>query len=157
MIFKEKILIEDIREHGFIFHKYDHRKILKDTDEESIASLENYVRGLIQMPKERLITDIDIIKKGEGIGIHLHVIPGSFQVVIWVPEYEYEGREFIYGNPKDLKRFQPSIGMMCFMKPNDVNFVHGVSVLKSDRPVKTYGITSSVMDLPEINDVFIKI
>ncbi len=155
MLFKEKIWIEDINKYGFVFHKYDHT-FLKETDVENIVLLEKYVSSLISIPNEKLITDVDIINEGEGIDLHLHIVPGSFQVVVWVPDYKYEGREFLYGNPKDLKRFQPEIGMMCFMKPNDVEFVHGVSILKSKRPVKTYGITSSVFDsLPEVNDIFI--
>ncbi len=156
MNFKTEILIEEIDKEGFVFHKYNYKSVLKGNDEESIESLKEYISSLIKIPNERLIGDVDVILKGSGLDNRFHIVPGSFQVVVWVPDYKYEGREFLYGSPENLNKFQPEIGMMCFMKPNDPSFVHGVSILLSDRPVKSYGITSSVFDsLPEVNDIFI--
>ena len=155
MIIRENINIDDINNYGFVFHNYDSSIIVHGDDEHNIEVLESYVSSLIQIPNQRLVSDIDIINKGEEIKLHLHVTTGSFQVVVWVPDYEYEGRYFMYGTPNKIEKVQPKLGMMCFMKTNDSNFVHGVSKLLSDQPVKSYGISSIVYDLSKINDVFI--
>jgi hypothetical protein len=150
-----KIKLEDINKFGFVFHEYDHAKILKDTDEESIESLTHYIDSLINVPNEKLYSDIDIINPGESIKLHFHTIPGSFQVVVWRPDGEFEGREYIYGDPKLLKEIKPFKGLMCFMKSNDPNFVHGVKPLLSNAPVRSYGFTSSAFELNDNNDFYI--
>jgi len=150
-----EVTLDNIKKFGFIFHVYDHKKILKDTDEESIASLEDYINSIIKVPGEKLYPDIDIIEPGGSIDLHFHTIPGSFQVVVWRPEYDFKGREYIYGSPNNLMYAKPFKGLMCFMKPNDANFIHGVTKLTSDKPVKSYGFSSSAFELPEKNDIYI--
>jgi hypothetical protein len=149
------IRLEDINKYGFIFHEYDHAEILKETDQESMDSLSVYISSLITLPNEILYADIDIINYGESIPLHYHIIPGSFQVVVWAPYGPYSGRYYLYGTKDDLRQIQPARGLMCFMKPNDPNFIHGVSPLYSTVPVKSYGFSSSLCPLLETNDIFI--
>lgn len=149
------IRIEDINNYGFVFHEYDHKKILKDNDEDSMKSLSEYISSLIKMPGETLYADVDVINFGESIPLHYHIVFGSFQVVVWDPTYNFDGRFYLYGTSEDLREYKPRRGMMCFMKPNDPNFIHGVSPLLSYEPVKSYGFTSSLIPLPEKNDIFI--
>lgn len=152
-----EITLENINKFGFLFHIYDHKKILKNTDEETFISLENYINSLITIPGEKLYGDIDIIYPDTGIDLHFHVIPGSFQVVVWAPDCDFKGRQYVYGNPKCLQYVKPFRGLMCFMKPNDSNFIHGVTKLLSEKPVKSYGFTSSTCQLPERNDIYISL
>lgn len=150
-----EITLDNINKYGFVFHLYDHENILKSNDEDSLLSLELYINSLINIPGERLYSDIDIINPGDSIGLHFHVIPGSFQVVVWRPDYDFKGREYIYGTPDKLISIKPFTGLMCFMKSNDPNFIHGVSKLLSDKPIKSYGFSSSICELPEKNDIYI--
>lgn len=150
-----EITLKNINKFGFVFHSYDFNKILKETDEETMESLSQYISNLIKIPKENLYGDIDIINKGESIKLHYHILFGSFQVVVWVPDYKFKGRYFLHGSINNIKKYKPEKGVMCFMKPNDPNFIHGVSELLSDYPVKSYGFSSSVIPLPEKNDIFI--
>lgn len=149
------IKIEDINKNGFVFHKYDYKNILKKNDEDTIKSLSEYISSLIKIPGENLYADVDIINQGDFINLHYHILFGSFQVVVWAPESDFEGRYYLYGTPNNIKEYKPEKGVMCFMKPNDPNFIHGVSVLLSSEPIKSYGFSSSVAPLPEKNDIFI--
>jgi hypothetical protein len=151
------ITIENINKYGFVFHAFNPDEIFKETDEETIEALEDYVSSLIQMPNEHLVTDIDILKYGDDIPLHYHIIPGSFQVVVWAPTAPYKGRQYVYGTMDYLRFMQPGRGLMCFMKPNDPEFIHGVTMLQSTEPVKTYGITSTCIDLPDINDIYVNL
>jgi hypothetical protein len=152
-----KITLDNINKFGFVFHVYDHKNILKDSDEETIFSLETYIDSLIKVPGQKLYSDIDIVEPGGSIDLHFHTIPGSFQVVVWRPEESFLGREYVYGTPKLLQYAKPFKGLMCFMKPNDPNFVHGVTKLLSDKPIKSYGFSSSICELPEKNDIYISL
>lgn len=152
-----EITIENINKYGFVFHEYNHEKILKDNDEDSLDSLEEYIQSLIKIPNENLYGDIDIVEPGGYIDLHYHIVPGSFQVVIWAPESDFEGRYYLYGTSEEVKQIKPRKGLMCFMKPNDPHFIHGVSKLLSDTPIKSYGFSSSVFPLPEVNDIYINL
>ena len=151
------ITLEDINKYGFVFHEYNHAEILKETDQESMDSLSAYISSLISLPNEILYSDIDVINYGESIPLHYHIIPGSFQVVVWAPDGPYTGRYYLYGTQHDLREMQPRRGLMCFMKPNDPDFIHGVSPLYSTTPVKSYGFSSAACSLSQINDIFVSI
>ena len=75
--------------------------------------------------------------KGDSICLHTHLTPCDFQILIWAHEKNFIGREFVYGKKKSLIKFKPSFGDICFMKTNDLDFVHGVERLESDSRVRT--------------------
>ena len=68
---------------------------------------------------------------------HTHLTPSDYQAVVWVPKDSYEGRAFLYGSKQDLKKHYPEFGDICFMKTNDLNFIHGVEPLETDTLVRT--------------------
>lgn len=145
------VTIENINKHGFVFHKYD-TYLVKDTLKLSSQNLFNYIKDLISVDGERLHYDVDTIHKGQEIRPHFHIIPGSFQVVVWLPNSPFEGRDYLYGTKNSLKKYHPEKGVMCFMKPNDPNFIHGVSELISDTSVTTVGFSSLSQPFEEGRD-----
>lgn len=149
-----EITIEKLNTEGFLFHQFD-KKLLVGTDEEVAASLTRYVSMLLSVEGEYLHHDFDYIEQGGEIKPHFHVIPGSFQVVIWLPDTEFVGRNFLYGKDGILKQYHPEKGMMCFMKPNDPKFIHGVSILESSVTIRTLGISSITKKLEGNCDIFV--
>ncbi len=77
------------------------------------------------------------IRKGMFHEMHTHLTPSRYQVVFWFPKDEYAGREFLYGTKNDIKSFKPKLGDICFMKTNDLKYIHGVAPLKTDTLVRT--------------------
>lgn len=137
-----KITLDELNKKGFIFHRYDLPNYTL-AEEELAIFFKNYIKDIIKIPAgETLYYDYDTLNFGQEIKPHYHIIPGSFQVVIWLPDSDFIGRDFLYGYNGNLKKFKPQIGVMCFMKPNDPLFLHGVSKLESLNPVKTLGISS---------------
>jgi hypothetical protein len=149
-----EITLERLNKEGFIFHRYD-ESMLTDNHEKNLQILKEYIQGLLSVPNENLYTDIDIVEQGMEIKPHYHIIPGSFQVVVWNPEGDFEGRYYLHGIGEELEKFKPFKGMMCFMKPNDPNFIHGVTPLISETPVLSYGFSSAVFPLADVNDIFV--
>lgn len=93
--------------------------------------------------RDYLHFDLEMIKKDDYHFLHTHLTPAHYQLCAWFPLGDFEGREFIYGEKHDLKRFKPSNGDMVFFKPNDPRFVHGTSPLTTEIPVYSIGITCS--------------
>jgi hypothetical protein len=144
-----KINLKELNEKGFIFHKFQGN--IPNISEDDLANFFiSYIKTVVDVPLgESLYYDYDVVNYLQEIKPHYHVIPGSFQVVIWLPDYEFEGRYFLYGYKGELKKYKPSKGMMCFMKPNDPLFLHGVSKLESGKSIKSLGITSLYVPFQE--------
>lgn len=79
----------------------------------------------------------DIDQIGQEHELHTHLVPCDFQVLIWAESSNYDGRYFRYGTREKLSELRPSFGDICFMKTNDLNFIHGVSPLKSNSFIRT--------------------
>lgn len=145
-------MLEELNEKGFLFREYSPRLLMNGNIYDNFKMIIKYFIDI----NEPLHIDEQVLKVGEGIGMHYHIIPGSFQAVTWIPEGEFEGREFIYGTKDNLKSIKPKLGLMCFMKPNDPNFIHGVSRLKTDTVIRSIGASSSFKDLSDtINDIYV--
>lgn len=143
------INLNNLNKHGFIFHIYNPHDLVSSDDAKTVKNFKDYINNIINIPNENLYADFDTISPNQGIDLHYHVIPGSFQVVVWLPDYDFEGRHFLYGSPDEVLEFKPSLGHMCFMKPNDPKFIHGVSTLKSSKPVRSLGLSSLVKPFEE--------
>jgi|GEM_PF-6639670 hypothetical protein len=78
-------------------------------------------------------------EKGDGNNLHSHLLPADLQLLIWVPEKDvYQGRDFLYGKADGrINSLKPRFGDVCFMKTNDLSFVHGVSSLETEMIFKT--------------------
>lgn len=150
-------LLRRINKEGFVFAEYDPSLIEHLQNPEDIAFiLKEWVKEQLPLEGETLYVDWEALDKGEEIKLHYHIIPGSFQAVTWVPREEFEGREFIYGSPEMLKEVKPRIGLICFFKPNDPEFIHGVKPLLSNSRVESYGFTSSIKDISDTdNDIYV--
>lgn len=148
--------LNNLNSKGFIFHKYN----LSDfdfTDEYKLVhQFIDYIKTIINIKNEELYYDIDIINLNERHLPHYHIIPGSFQVVIWLPDVEFEGRHFLFGTPNNLNQTKPKLGYMCFLKPNDPNFIHGTTSLLSDVCIKSIGISSLIKDISGNRDIFVE-
>lgn len=151
-----KISIDDLNLKGFIFKEYPVPENFQNL-EILTKFLLSYIPNILSIPGENLYYDVDCLKRGDSIKPHFHTIPGSFQVVCWVPEGNFLGRDFIYGRPDSMRRFRPKLGHMCFMKSNDCDFIHGVTALESDIPQKTLGFSSMVIPFKKngIHDVYL--
>ena len=89
------------------------------------------------MQHEKLHLVFEDLQKGEFHELHTHLTPCDYQAIIWAPETSYEGRHFIYGTITKQTEFKPSFGDICFMKTNDLNFIHGVTTLITNTKVRT--------------------
>lgn len=58
-----------------------------------------------------------------------------FHFNMWLPVDSYEGREFIHGELKNLKRFKPALGDCVLISNFDDQFWHGVSPMIAGNPV----------------------
>jgi hypothetical protein len=149
-------LLEQLNLKGFIFIKYD-PKIINFNDLHSTAkALMKVINSLISIEGETLHYDIDTIKYNQQIKPHYHIIPGSFQVVAWVPNDKFTGREFLFGTGELLQKVTPQIGYFCIMKPNDPQFLHGVTKLTSNNDIQSIGFSSLVKKVEGNNDIFSK-
>lgn len=150
-------LLKRINEEGFVFAEYDPSLIEHlDNDVRRSYALRYIIEDYLEVKGENIYCDWEVLKKGEEIPLHYHIIPGSFQAVTWIPEGEFEGREFLYGTLDDIKKIKPRLGLICFFKPNDPKFVHGVAPLLTDTTVYSYGFTSSTKDIWDTdNDIYI--
>ena len=148
--------LKNLNEQGFIFQRYDKGLIDFNDIEASVLRLKSVVSTILKVEGESLFYDIDTIGPQMEIKPHYHIIPGSFQVVIWIPEGPFLGRDFLFGTPKLLRRYHPELGYMCFMKANDPNFIHGVSPLESDRPIRSIGFSSLVKEVRGNQDIFVE-
>lgn len=149
------ISLDKLNTEGFIFHKYPLDQIDFNSTEKMVESFSHYISNCLSVKGEILLHDFDTISYDEEIKPHFHIIPGSFQVVIWLPKEEFKGRYFLFGNQKILKKTIPALGYMCFMKANDPQFIHGVSKLKSHCSISTLGFSSQVMKIDGNQDIFI--
>lgn len=148
--------LKKLNEQGFIFQHYDQKLIDFNDLEASALRLKPIISQLLSVDGESLFYDIDTIKPQMELKPHYHVIPGSFQVVIWIPEEPFIGRDFLFGTTKQLQRYHPELGYMCFMKPNDPNFLHGVSRLESNKPIRSIGFSSQVSKVRGNQDIFVE-
>ena len=150
-------ILKTLHEDGFIFLKYPSSFLEYIDDTEFFAiKLSKYISTLLSIEGESLIYDIDTIRLNEEIRPHYHIIPGTFQVVVWLPRYKFTGRYFIYGKRSALKKVVPELGYMAFMLPNNPNFIHGVTPLQSQDPVQTIGFSSLIRDIPGNRDIFVE-
>lgn len=150
-----KNFLNELNEKGFIFQSYPTENIDFSNRSGLIQYFSDFISKKMDIPNESMAHDFDQLKKDEEHLPHFHVIPGSFQVVIWLPEESFEGRYFLFGTSKKLMKVKPKLGYMCFMKPNDPSFIHGASKLLSDNPIESLAFSSLVKHIPGNRDIFV--
>jgi hypothetical protein len=134
---------EIIENKGFYFDSFDPRLDLyhriMHTSEPDLF-IENFFSNYLLKKKfnfKKLHLVYEDIKLGQYHELHTHLIPANYQAVIWAPQDNYKGRAFIFGTKNNLNKFYPKFGDICFMKTNDLNFIHGVEPLLNDTLVRT--------------------
>lgn len=140
---RQMSLEEEINLNGFLFKNLD---IPENIKKEALAFSEpttsvvsfflNYLKRLDPMIKNIHCVYEDI-KFGMFHEMHTHLTPSRYQVLAWFPRSDYDGREFIYGEKNNLKKIKPTSDLLCFMKTNDIKYIHGVEPLKNDTLVRT--------------------
>lgn len=133
----------ELKSQGFLFQQFEplaHMRSYILGLEHPTEELEEYIKSIfdsLKIPYQ----DFDISFEdatNTGLSLHTHLIPASFQVLIWVPEHsEYFGRGFIYGTEGKTATFYPKFGDLCLMKTNDLSFYHGVEPLRSNIKFRT--------------------
>lgn len=149
----KKEILKHINQNGFYFNQFK-------PDEKFLAELFNgetpspYVHEKTKkilthfgLPVDQLQLVYEDINLGEYHEMHTHLIPADLQVIIWGIKGHYTGRDFKYGTKDHLKSFYPKFGDICFMKTNDLNFIHGVSPLKSGHKVRTLLVSVNCLGL----------
>jgi hypothetical protein len=129
---------------GFVFQRFEPlahmRSYILELDKPT-EELETYIKTIfdsLQIPYQDFDTSFEDTHLHTGLNLHTHLIPASFQVLMWVPESsDYLGRGFIYGSQEKTATFYPQFGDLCLMKTNDLNFFHGVEPLKSNIKFRT--------------------
>ena len=151
------ITMQELNSRGFIFKEYDKNLIDFNNKEQMVNNFKDLIHSFSLVDGESLFYDFDLLSKGEEIKPHYHLIPGSFQIVIWLPQNnEFTGRNFLFGTPSNLQQIKPRLGYLCIMKPNDPNFIHGVSQLTSDHNVETLGFSSLIKEIKGNQDIYIQ-
>lgn len=136
-------MISEINKNGFLFKKIDiSNKIIKDvlSSKEPTKEIKKYfIKTLKDFDPDikKIHCVYEDIKYGMHHEMHTHLTPSRYQAILWFPLEDFEGRDFIYGTKDFVKTFKPNIGDICFMKTNDLKFIHGVSPLKTDTLVRT--------------------
>lgn len=148
------VTMQDLNQLGFIFKQFDKSLISFDDLELTVKNLKELIETNLSVKGENLYYDFDSISYKNEIKPHYHLIPGSFQVVVWLPKNQsFTGRLFQFGSPDFLQQVKPELGFMCFMKPNDPNFIHGVSPLTSHHSIKTLGFSSLIKRVEGNQDI----
>lgn len=134
-----------IHEQGFVLKKHNLSEefrrdvIASDTPSEYAQKIIREVLQANDCPVEPLQIVYEPFKLHESNAMHTHLVPADFQLLIWVPkDDDFKGRKFLYGK-KDgpISSYTPKFGDICFMKTNDLDFIHGVSKLETDTVIKT--------------------
>ena len=139
---KEKIL-DSIETEGFYFSHFKGKPSLLESLlslKEPTSDLEEQVTQLLNefdLFPAKLHLVFEDLKINESHVLHTHLTPCDFQILIWAADKPYEGRNFLYGTLTEIKSFHPSFGDICFMKTNDLKYIHGVDELLTDTTVRT--------------------
>ena len=140
---KMKNLVRRINEEGFVFLKFPKSKEiferLLNTDKPDGFIKIFFIKYFknLGISHNRLNFVYEDIYQNDYHEMHTHLTPSDFQAVVWVPRSEYRGRAFLYGTSDNLKEFYPEFGDICFMKTNDLKYIHGVKKLENDTLVRT--------------------
>lgn len=176
MFSSEKVYLDDILEHGFVFTKIafppsllyklkklpfkEHTGLEKiyvkdecnlDFDDDLSTELRNLLRPAageeyIEDAIDSMHFVVTRMGKGDKMGVHRDIeISNSslFHINIWLPETEYEGRDFVYGTENELRTFHPNWGDCVFVSTISDEHIHAVSELKSDSLVYSIGACPS--------------
>lgn len=186
MFTSDKVNLDQILEHGFVFSKVAFPPSLlyelKTLDFHPHTGLEKiYVKDehhldfdspfsqrlrklLLQCVDEEYMIDaindmhfvVTRMGKGDKMGVHRDIeISHSalFHINIWLPETEYEGRDFVHGTHDRLTYFHPRWGDCVFINTISDEYVHAVSELQSDSIVYSIGACpSSPEELADANN-----
>lgn len=92
-------------------------------------------------------------QQGDFIALHEDlqdslVEDSFFHLNIWLPVDSYEGREFLYGKPGNIKRFKPELGDCVLISNLGDGFYHGVTRMTAGNPVVS---VNGFQVLPETN------
>lgn len=133
----------EINKKGFIFNRLHiedklQAEVLNSTEPTPKVKgfFLNFLRSLDPSIKDIHCVYEDI-KQGMYHKMHSHLTPCRYQVLFWFPQAEYVGREFLFGTKDKIESFKPTSKDLCFMKTNDLNFIHGVAPLENDTLVRT--------------------
>jgi hypothetical protein len=136
-------LEKEINKKGFIFNRIEISDELNDkvlsSNEPTPEIKKTFLNFLKEIDSE--IKDIhcvyEDIKEGMFHEMHSHLTPSRYQVIFWFPKSDYVGREFLFGTRRKIESFKPTNKDFCFMKTNDLNFIHGVAPLGNNTLVRT--------------------
>jgi hypothetical protein len=136
-------LMDIVKKEGFQFAEYSPEEGLLEhilsiqTPDQRVKDFFKEVVSSFDLDSEKLHFVFEDLKLAEGHCLHTHLIPADLQMIVWFPKSEFEGREFQFGTKDNLKKHTPKLGELCFMKTNDLDFIHGVTPLETDTIVRT--------------------
>lgn len=136
-------LEKEINKKGFIFSRVKMTSEIQElilNSKEPTLEIKNIFLNFIK-ELDPTVKDIhcvyEDIKQGMFHEMHTHLTPSRYQAVFWFPKGDYVGREFLFGTKNKIESFKPTSKDVCFMKTNDLNFIHGVSPLQNNTLVRT--------------------
>ncbi len=140
---KQMSLEKEINKNGFIFRTLalseEHRLDILQSKEPSSEIIDTFLQILKSF--DPLVNSIhcvyEDIKQGMYHEMHSHLTPSRYQAVVWFPKDAFLGRQFLYGKKDNIKKFTPRFNDICFMKTNDLDYIHGVALLETDTLVRT--------------------
>jgi hypothetical protein len=146
----KKLIYDTIEKEGFFFSKFSNNQALLshllEIEKPTLETKDLVLKVLkeFELDSSKVELVFEDFEKGDAIALHSHLIPADMQILIWAHEDEFLGREFIYGTSKNLNHFKPQYGDICFMKTNDLNFIHGVERLRTQCRVRTLLISYNI-------------
>jgi hypothetical protein len=162
-----RVNLGDIYFGGFVFIEYDpNTVILRKLDQVKYDKNNDNINDLNYFVKDYYLTlwkkwgiflhDIEfssfVQKPGEYKEIHTPMHLSHYRAIIFCPEEELSGAEFVYGSPDSLEYFTPKFGDICFLKTGCRDYVHGIRTLKSKAPLKyiVLDAATSMKDRPDL-------
>jgi hypothetical protein len=136
-------LMDIVKRNGFEFGEYSPEEgllehiISIDSPDQRVKDFFEKVVASFGLATDKLHFVFEDLKLNQGHALHTHLIPADMQMIVWFPKSEFEGREFQFGTKENLKKHTPKLGELCFMKTNDLDFIHGVTTLETDTIVRT--------------------
>lgn len=138
-------LLSDLDRDGFIFKReifgdeFKNKVLNEASPSLETISIIKKILTKYELSTENTQINYEDVSINESNELHTHLIPADCQMIIWIPLTDnFKGRDFIYKSKNQhVNKHHPRYGDICFMKTNDLNFLHGVSKLETDTQIRT--------------------
>lgn len=152
----EQVQLGDIHSNGFLYKEYDpNTVILHRLESLDVYPNKNIKDSLVGTDLHYFIKDYylslwktwglfienvtftsRVLIPGHSVELHSDMSTSQYKAIVFCPQDEYEGAEFVYGNKNgELEYIKPKFGDIMFCRTGHDELVHGFTELKSKEPI----------------------